>query len=61
MIGLVVAFAGIWLSQATGILIFDGIALVLIGLILAATAVWLAYETKGTLIGESANLNFRDD
>ena len=34
---------------------FDGIATVIIGLILGATAVWLAYETKGLLIGESAN------
>ena len=55
MLGLVVAFVGIWLSQVTGILIFDGIASVVIGLILAATAVWLAYETKSLLIGESAN------
>lgn len=30
-------------------------ASVLIGLILAITAMWLAYETKGLLIGESAN------
>ena len=53
-LGLIVAFLGIWLSQATGILIFDGIASVIIGLILAGTAVWLAYETKSLLIGESA-------
>jgi len=55
MLGLIVAFAGIGLSQLTGILIFDGLASVVIGLILAATAVWLAYETKSLLIGESAN------
>jgi cation diffusion facilitator family transporter len=55
MLGLVVAFAGILLSQLTGILYFDGIASIIIGLILAGTAVWLAYETKGLLIGESAN------
>ena len=35
--------------------ILDGVATVIIGLILGATAVWLAYETKGLLIGESAN------
>ena len=34
---------------------FDGIASILIGLILAGTAIWLAYETKSLLIGESAN------
>ena len=55
MLGLVVAFAGVWLTQATGILIIDGIASVLIGLILVGTAIWLAYETKGLLIGESAS------
>ena len=30
-------------------------ASIIIGLLLGATAVWLAYETKGLLIGESAN------
>jgi cation diffusion facilitator family transporter len=55
MLGLIVAFVGVLLSQATGILIFDGIASVIIGLILIGTSIWLAYETKGLLIGESAN------
>lgn len=55
MLGLLVAFVGVWLSQTTGILIFDGIASIIIGLILLGTSVWLAYETKGLLIGESAN------
>ena len=55
MLGLLVAFAGVWISQATGILIFDGLASVIIGLILVGTSIWLAYETKGLLIGESAN------
>ena len=55
VLGLLVAFVGIWLGQFTGIPYFDGIATVIIGLILGATAVWLAYETKGLLIGESAN------
>jgi cation diffusion facilitator family transporter len=55
MLGLLVAFAGVWLSQATGILLFDGLASIIIGLILLGTSIWLAYETKGLLIGESAN------
>ena len=55
MLGLVVAFAGIVLSQATGVLYFDGAASVVIGLILIGTAAWLAHETKGLLIGESAH------
>jgi cation diffusion facilitator family transporter len=55
MLGLMVAFIGVVLTQLTGVLLFDGIASVVIGLILVGTAVWLAYETKGLLIGESAN------
>ena len=55
MLGLIVAALGIFLSQATGILYFDGVASIVIGLILGGTAIWLAHETKGLLIGESAN------
>lgn len=54
MLGLVVAFVGLLLSQLTGLYWFDGAASILIGLILGGTAIWLAYETKGLLIGESA-------
>lgn len=55
MLGLIIAFLGVWLTQLTGIVYFDGLASILIGLLLAATAIWLAFETKGLLIGESAN------
>lgn len=55
LLGLVVAFLGVFLTQVTGNLIFDGLASIVIGLILGGTAIWLAYETKGLLIGESAN------
>lgn len=55
MLGLLVAFIGVALTQYTGIHYFDGVASIIIGLILLGTAVWLAYETKGLLIGESAN------
>ena len=54
MLGILVAFAGIFLSQITGNPLYDGAASVIIGLILAGTAAWLAYEIKGLLIGESA-------
>jgi cation diffusion facilitator family transporter len=53
--GLVVAFAGVALYQVTGNPMFDAAASIVIGLILGATAMWLAFETKGLLIGESAN------
>ncbi len=55
MAGLIVAFIGLLLTQMTGIVYFDGAASIVIGLILGATAIWLAYETKSLLIGESAN------
>ncbi|MGR9071826.1 MAG: cation diffusion facilitator family transporter [Gammaproteobacteria bacterium] len=55
MLGLMIAFFSLLLGQITGNPYFDGIASVLIGMILAGTAVWLAYETKSLLIGESAN------
>ena len=55
MLGLIVAFLGVLLGQITGNLYFDGGASVVIGLILGATAIWLAYETHGLLIGERAN------
>ena len=55
MLGLIVALVGIFLSQITGNPMYDGIAAVIIGMILAATAAWLAYETKSLLIGESAH------
>jgi cation diffusion facilitator family transporter len=53
--GLVVAAVGVALSHATGNTFYDAAASIIIGLILAFTAFWLAFETKGLLIGEAAN------
>ncbi len=55
MLGLIVALVGVTLTQVTGQLWWDGVASVTIGLILGGTAIWLAIETKGLLIGESTN------
>jgi cation diffusion facilitator family transporter len=60
MMGLLVALGANILSQLTGLYVFDAAASIIIGLILAVTAVWLAYETKSLLIGERANLNVVD-
>jgi cation diffusion facilitator family transporter len=53
--GLVVALAGVALYHVTGNALYDAAASIVIGLILASTACWLAFETKGLLIGEAAN------
>lgn len=55
LLGLMVALAGVALSDVTDDPLYDGAASIVIALILAATASWLARETKGLLIGESAN------
>jgi cation diffusion facilitator family transporter len=55
MLGLIIAFLGIYLGQVTGSPYFDGAASIVIGFILGGTAIWLAVETHGLLIGEGAN------
>ncbi len=55
MLGLIVAMTGIGLAQVLEMPRLDGVASVLIGLILAATASLLAYECKGLLTGEAAS------
>jgi len=55
LLGLLVAFVGLLVNQYTGFHYADGIASTIIGIILGLTAVWLAFETKSLLIGESAN------
>ncbi len=53
--GLAIAFLGVLLSQLTKTVLFDGIASILIGGLLAAVAFVLAHETKELLIGEAAS------
>ena len=55
MAGLVIAGVGLGLSQLTGNPHFDGIASVVIGLLLGLVAIFLAREAKGLLIGEAAS------
>ncbi len=54
MLGLLAALAGVTAAHLLEMPVFDGVASVIIGLILGVTAVWLAVETHGLLIGESA-------
>jgi cation diffusion facilitator family transporter len=55
MAGIIVAAVGLAISQATGDPRFDGAASIIIGLILAIIAFFLAYESKALLIGEAAD------
>ncbi len=54
MLGLMVAFIGVFLADVLEMPVLDGVASIGIGIILGGTAAVLAYETKGLLIGESA-------
>jgi cation diffusion facilitator family transporter len=55
MAGIIAAAIGLALSQMTGDPFYDGAASVVIGTILGFTALLLAYESKGLLIGEAAD------
>ncbi|HET8886221.1 MAG TPA: cation diffusion facilitator family transporter [Salinimicrobium sp.] len=53
--GLIIALLGIFLSQTLNNPYFDGGASILIGLLLLAVSSFLAKESKGLLLGESAD------
>jgi divalent metal cation (Fe/Co/Zn/Cd) transporter len=55
LIGLVLAFLGVLLSQLTGNDKWDGVGSVAVGLLLGCAAFIVGYETKSLLIGESAS------
>jgi len=56
LLGLVVAFAGISAAQVLDMPELDGVGSIGIAIILGATAIFLARESKGLLIGEPASL-----
>ena len=55
LLGLAIAFVGIFVGHQLDNPYFDGAASVGIGLLLATVAIWLAVETKGLLVGERAD------
>ncbi|HEU4624718.1 MAG TPA: cation diffusion facilitator family transporter [Steroidobacteraceae bacterium] len=55
LLGLLVAFVGVFLGHLLNNPYIDGGASLVIGIILAAAAVALAHESRGLLIGESAS------
>ena len=52
LLGLVFAFAGIFLGRQLEMPYLDGVGSVFIGLLLCSVAVLMVYESKGLLIGE---------
>ena len=52
LLGLVFAFLGIFFGRLLGLPYLDGVASVVIGLLLCGVAVLMVYESKGLLIGE---------
>src|SRR5919109_2383527 len=55
LLGLLVALAGVYLGHQLENPYLDGIASVVIGIILAVVAVLLAFERKGVFVGERAD------
>jgi cation diffusion facilitator family transporter len=55
--GLVVAFLGVFLGHQLDNPLFDGVASLVIGLILSTVAILLAYESRGLLLGEGMQSN----
>ncbi|MEO5624646.1 MAG: cation diffusion facilitator family transporter [Dokdonella sp.] len=60
LIGLLIALAGVGASHLLHEPIYDGIASIAIGGVLAASSLLLARETKALLLGESAHPHVRD-
>lgn len=61
LVGLVIALVGIFLAHQLNIPELDGAASILIGIVLAVSAWFLARETKGLLLGETADPKLREN
>ena len=58
--GLIVAFLGVFFGHLFNNPYFDGAASLVIGVILAVVAVFLAYESRGLIVGESVDTRIRE-
>ncbi|WPC35177.1 cation diffusion facilitator family transporter [Acinetobacter sp. YWS30-1] len=61
LVGLFIALTGIFLAHQLNIPELDGAASILIGVVLAVSAWLLARETKGLLLGETADPRLREN
>ncbi|SNB61631.1 cation diffusion facilitator family transporter [Arboricoccus pini] len=60
LLGLLIAIVGIYLSQRFDLPVLDGVTSVLIGLLLAAVAAFLASETMSLITGEAMEREARE-
>jgi cation diffusion facilitator family transporter len=60
LIGIALAAAGTFASATLGMPVLDGVASILIGVVLAAISILLARESKSLLIGEPADRSLND-
>jgi cation diffusion facilitator family transporter len=60
LVGLAIAFLGLLLAQLLHAPVIDGMASVLIGLLMAAVSVGLMYQSKQLLVGESATAELKE-
>ena len=59
MAGLLVALIGVFAADRLGIIEADGVASIVIGLILAAVAAFMSIEIKSLIVGEAASRSVR--
>jgi cation diffusion facilitator family transporter len=59
--GILLAAAGIYFGHRLGSPVPDGVASILIGLMLAAVAVWLVAQSKRLIVGEAADPRLVED
>ena len=60
LVGIFLAFAGIAIDQITGSSVFDPVASIAIGVLLAAVAIWMGRDVSHLLIGAAARPEERD-
>jgi solute carrier family 30 (zinc transporter), member 9 len=57
LVGLTLAFGGVVVTAASGLLVFDAISTILIGLLLGGIACFIIYKNKGYLVGRRMQLD----